>query len=485
MTNQQLPVTPERDDMKKHNAHPARRRAGVLLPALALFVAAGCDTSVTNPGPVQDELLDSLNAHEAIVRGARFNLADALDRDAYWVGALTYEINPSGSTGSFGIPTDIQDGRYNRNRTGNWNRTALARWAANDALRRFKEQLPLIPASLGPPVFDSYDLAAEASLYAGYANRLMGEVFCRVVFEGGSIEAAVGGLGSAAAFTRAENHFTNAINIGTAAGETALANAGRAGRASVRADLATYGLASWTDAANDASGIANTFAFIMPYSDQDQDQGNYIMVAAPGLGTYRAATVWGTFYEDYFRTTGDARTPWVLDSEQSFGDAGVTKFGGNVNFFPQDKYPDQDSPINLSTGWEMRLIEAEAALQAAGGAATAVGFMNQRRADLGLTALAVTTDAQAYTDLKAERSFELWLEGRRMFDLRRWEDNNINGGLADVHDGIYGTGTAALGAVGAGTAVGVLDAVLTTIDTNVKCFPIGDDEFDTNTGVSR
>ena len=55
----------------QHTARSARQRAGrYLTPALALFVAAGCDTDVTNPGPVQDEFLDSLNAHSAVVTGA-------------------------------------------------------------------------------------------------------------------------------------------------------------------------------------------------------------------------------------------------------------------------------------------------------------------------------------------------------------------------------------------------------------------------------
>ena len=484
MENHDIPVTTEKDDMKKHNAHPARRRAGVLLPALALFVAAGCDTDITNPGPVPDAFLDDITAHKAVVTGARRNLADALDRAAYWVGAFTYEINPSGSTGSFGIPSSVQDGRYDRNFSGDWNRTSLARWAAEDALRRFAEVLPDIP---GAPAFNAYDLAAEATLYAGYANRLMGEAFCQVVFDGGGIQASTDAL------VRAEGHFTTAESIATAAGKTAFATAAIAGRASVRADLATYGLASWTDAANDASGIASSFTFVMPYSDQDQSQGNYIMVAAPGLGTYRAATVWGTFYEDYFRLNPlDTRTPWVV-GDQPFGDAGVTKFGGNVTFLPQDKYDEPEDPINLSSGWEMRLIEAEAQLDA-GNAAAAVTLMNLRRTDLGLPLLTSATVAAAYTDLKLERALELWLEGRRMFDLRRWGDNNVSGGISDVLDGIYGTGTAGCATctagggtttIGNGTAVGVLDTQMTTLAANVKCWPIGDSEFDTNTGVSR
>ena len=448
-----------------------------LAPALALMIAAGCDTSVTNPGPVQDEFLDSLNAHQAVVTGASRNLSDALDQIAYWDAALTYEINPAGSSSSYGIPTYIQDGRILRTETGDWNSAQVARWAAENARDRFERVLPGIA---GAPAFASYGPAAEATLLAGYANRLLGETFCQVVFDAGAAEP------SSAALTRAEAHFTEANTIATAAGDTQTATAALAGRASVRADLASYGLASWTDAANDAAAVtSNTFVHTANYSDQDQAQGNYIMIAAPGLGTYRAHTVWGTFYEDYFRTTGDARVPWTQDAAIPFGDAAVTKFGGNVTFMPQDKYNDPEDPINLSSGWEMRLIQAEAALQTAGGAAAAVGFMNQRLSDLGLTPLVATTDAQAYTDLKRERALELWLEARRMFDIRRWQENNISGGLSDLTDGVYGTATAAMGPVGLGTAVGVLDTQLTTLAANVRCWPVGNTEFDTNVNVNR
>ena len=150
------------------------------VPALAFLVATGCDTSVTNPGPVQDEFLDSLSAHSAIVTGAGHDLSQAVDRLAYWGGALTYETNPAGSTGSFGIPTYIQDGRIDRDISGDWNRVQLARWAAENAVARFDSVLPLI---MGAPAFGSYEPAGQASLLAGYANRMFGENFCEVVGE--------------------------------------------------------------------------------------------------------------------------------------------------------------------------------------------------------------------------------------------------------------------------------------------------------------
>ena len=459
-SNHEYPVTTERlNTMKDHDKQRSRPRWGVYVIAAATLV--GCDTSVTNPGPVQDEFLDSLIAHVAVVRGSSRDLSDALDQIAYWGAAITYEINPAGSTGSFGIPTSIQDGRFETDFSADWNRISRAVWTAENALVRFDSVLPLID---GAPSFGSYEPAAGAALLAGYATRVMGENFCQVAFGGGPLE------GFEAALTRSEAHFTQAIDIGTAAGSSEIATAARAGRASVRAYLATYGMASWADAAADAAAVTdNDFVHVAVYSEQDDGQSNFIMVAAPGMGTYRAHTVWATFYENYFTTTGDSRTPWTFDPEIPVGDAAVSKFGGNVDFFPQAKYVAQEAPINLSSGWEMRLIEAEAALNGGGGFAVALPLMNQRRTDLGMALITATTDAEAYTALKLERALELWLEARRLGDIRRWDANNVSGGISDVTDGIYN---------GPG---GTFNATLTTLAANDRCWPIGEDERETNT----
>lgn len=452
--------------MSNHNTCRIRQRWSVLLLSAAFL--GGCDTSVTNPGPVQDSFLDSLSAHGALVRGASDRLSNALDQIAYWGGALTYEINPAGSTGSFGIPSSIQAGRIEADFSGDWNRVSQAVWTAEDALRRFAEVLPLIALeTVGATAeFTSYGPAAEASLLAGYATRTMGENFCEVAFDSGPLETFDSAL------RRAEAHFTQAISIGTASGDADIVEAALAGRASVRAYLATYGMASWGDAYSDAQAVTdNDFVWEAVYSKQDQGQSNYIMFASPGTGTYRAHTVWATFYEDWFTTMGDPRTPWTVEDEP-FGDAGVQKFGGNVTWFPQSKYDKRESPINLSSGWEMRLIEAEAILNGAGSGDfnDAVDLMNLRRTAISeplLTAITAASAAEAYTALKLERGIELWLEGRRLGDIRRWDANGTSGGISDVTDAVY-------------LIAGVKDPALSTLATNSRCWPIGEDERETN-----
>src|SRR3970040_981777 len=153
--------------------------------ALLGVAVLACDFSVTNPGPVEDRFLDALTARRAIVTGAQRTLANAIQANQgdvlYYNAAITFEINPAGSTGSFGINTQVQDGRLLGDiQSYSWEDASLARWVAEDAIRRF--------TSISSPE-DS--LFATVHLWAGYANRLLGENFCNAVIDGGPEEPRI------------------------------------------------------------------------------------------------------------------------------------------------------------------------------------------------------------------------------------------------------------------------------------------------------
>ena len=382
----------------------------VAWPLAALIVSA-CDLKVTNPGPVNATFLDDKAAFPAVVNGAGRNLAEALNWTAYTGAAVAREIFPAGSTGSFGITPAQQNGKLNDDETGtHWSLAQQARWTAENAVVRLK-------AGLGTGYANSA-LAAQANIWAGYANRLLGENFCDGVIDGGAKQPYTVYL------DRAEAAFTEALTVATAANNAALMTAAKAGRASVRRLKGNM-----TGAVADANGIANTFAYKMPYYTTDADQYNRIYWASANL-PYRAHTVWNTFYETYYRTTNDPRVAWGSDPKYPVGDAAVGNLG-KVPWYFQLKYPGQASSINLSSGWEMRLIEAEAKL-AGGDIAGAMTLLNGHRVALNLAPWVAATTTDAWTALKRERGIELWLEGRRLADARRWAAAGTPGASDDM-----------------------------------------------------
>jgi starch-binding outer membrane protein, SusD/RagB family len=384
-----------------------RRIAG----ACVLATVAGCNFDVTNPGPVQEKFLDDPAAQTAVVNGAGRDLSDALNWTAYTSGAVAREIFPAGSTGSFGISSQQQIGRLIPEETdAYWNRAQRARWEAENGLARFKE-------TMTADAYGKSKNVAQLLVWAGYANRLLGESMCDAVIDGGAKQAYTVFL------TRAEAQFTEAMSVATAAGDSKTAQAAQAGRASVRLDLGNL-----SGAASDAAALPDAFVYQMPYYTTDADQYNRIYWATAN-SPYRAHTTWNTFYQQYYTDSKDPRVAWVADPKNPVGDAAVLQLG-RVPWYSETKFGKKDAGINLSSGWEMRLIEAEAKLK--GGDVTgALTLINKHRVALGLTPWTAANAVDAWTALKRERGIELWLEARRLSDLRRWKATSTPGTLSD------------------------------------------------------
>lgn len=379
--------------------------------ALTLTAVTACHFDVTNPGPVQEKFLNDPAARAAIVNGAGRDLSDALNHTAYITAAATREIFPDGSTGSFGISTQEQIGHFIAEESGEfWAPANRARFEAEDGARRFL-------AVYGPDAYAKLKEAGQISLWAGYANRLLGETMCDAVFDGGPKQPYTDYL------TRADSELTAAMAIATAAGDSTTAMAARAARASVRMDLGR-----WTDAVADAGAIADNFLFQMPYYITDSDQYNRIYWSTAN-SPYRAHTVYNTFYQDYYTQTKDPRVPWTQNPKIPFGDAAVLNLG-LVPWYAEQKYAKRDAAINLSSGWEMRLLEAEAKLRA-NDVPGAMALVNKHRVALGLTPWAASAATDAWTMLKRERGIELWMEARRLNDVRRWKAGSTPGALSD------------------------------------------------------
>jgi hypothetical protein len=210
---------------------------------------------------------------------------------------------------------------------------------------------------------------------------------------------------------------------------TTLQHAALAGRASVRASLE-----NWTGAMADAAGVPADFVYEIEYFTTTNNDWN--QMAESNLNSpHRSSTVWNTFYEN----NTDPRTPWRTVPDQPFGGPAPE---GQIPWMPPAKYFSSEGlsasrslPIPVSSGREMDLLRAENEL-INGDFGAALAILNARRAALNpvqpdLTASDLT---EAWTVFKRERGIELWLEGRRLGDMRRWRAAGRPGPDEDMTD---------------------------------------------------
>lgn len=399
----------------------ARRAIGVLA-SLAVFA---CQDGLTDVGRIEDEALNDPGSLEPLVNGMARELSNALGRVALVGGVVAREATGTGTQTAFGSTLQQRAGILEPvDSDEQWNSTQRARWVAEDGVRRMRDVLG--------EEFASSDLAARALLHVGFAHRLLGENMCFAVVDGGPALPPVTSL------ERAVAAFGEALEIAGRTGNAELAIAARAGRAAARA-----GLGDWAAARADAEAVPIEFAWNARYSDRELDQYNRIHWSTAGV-PYRNLTLWGTFYEDYYAETGDPRIAWTLDPEHPEADP-------DVPFYRPEKYADRTAPIRLASGPEMRLLVAEARL-VSGDVQGAVAAINEVRALAGMEPRVAADAAEGWTALQRERGIELWMEGRRLGDLRRWLAAGAPGEAEDM----------------------------TGRDT---CFPIGTTEIDTNPNV--
>lgn len=416
-------------------------RRTALLPAMLLPVLVACDTEVVNPGRVQEDFLKEVEAQEAIVAGIGRAAAEAHNWVGYTTAAVSREIHPSGSTGSFGIQVEWQNGELDYETVNaHWNLSQRARWWSDDGINKITETGA-----------EDQALLAEANLWSGYAYRLLGENFCLSVIDG---EAAGP---RDVYYERAIARFTEAASLGS--GDVAMA--ATAGRASVKAFMG-----DWSGATADAASIPDNFVYNMPYhATEGNDTRNRIQFASQNE-PYKAHTQKFTKYESYGLSDnnpdGDPRVPYRVTEET--GDAAV-QCCGQVPWWPQTKYPDSGADIPLSKGTEMRLIEAEAML-VSGNWQGAMAKINALREAAGVDPTTASSATEAWTALKFERGVVNWLEGRRLGDFFRWNRDNTPGALDPLEQ-----------------PSGSQDEGSHLVQQDL-CFPIARNEVDTNPNIN-
>lgn len=364
------------------------RRGAVTLTLAGLGLTA-CSFEVTNPGPLVDSDLNTPGAMPALVNGMGGDLSNAIGSYLTRGSLAAFELNHSGN---FAAERQFATGVIRpEDVNGDWARMQQARWVAENGLVRMKTVLGTN--------FETNPLTTRAYLYAGFANRFLGENVCETTIDGGRR------VPSSEHFVRAESLFTRAITLARAQNNTALLNAGLAGRAQV---LAWQN--KWDAAVADAALVPATFRHNAVFSINTTREN---MDLATQTINRREVTVFNTVWV----ADRDPRVPY--DTVRTATGGFQTGQDGATRFFRQRKYIALGDPVALARGTEMLLIRAEAALRA-NDVTNAMLLINQARAVSTLPALTATTVDAGWTILMRERGAVLWLEGRRLWDLRRW-----------------------------------------------------------------
>jgi starch-binding outer membrane protein, SusD/RagB family len=403
------------------------RRMTALACVFALGAAASaCDgmLDVDNEGDIGDEDLNTPQAIGPVVAGVAGDFGLMYSQTASSVAIAAMEL---WHTGSFPSSRQTDEGFLRRpSADGNSGYNALARayWVSQDAQRRIREAFA-----------DSADRRAEMAevmVWGGYTLHFLADNYCEATFNAGPP------VQSAEVRRMAEQQFTQALAVATAANSQPWRLRALAGRARARLFLDDY-----TGAIADAQLIPNNFVFNFRYSHNSTREYNYY--AGFTRDRYRReAGVHPRFFESAVYNA-DPRTPMRHWGPNAVGPDAIRRW------VEQEKFLDRDALMSVSSWQEVRLIEAEAEYRRNNLERT-VELINLVRAAAPLPAYDGPVSAdEVLAQLRYERSAVLWLQGQALFDLRRFNDP-----LLDVPQGQGGGAT------------------------RDKCFEIGQREWETN-----
>ncbi|NNM32974.1 MAG: RagB/SusD family nutrient uptake outer membrane protein [Gemmatimonadetes bacterium] len=423
------------------------------LPVAALaatvgLVGCGDVFDVTNPGRILDADLNTPEGINALVTGMSSDFSNNYDELSFGVARMTDEMSGSGSYNTTGlfrrgiIPQDAEVDFY-------YEGAQEARWVAEAGLLRME--------GTDGFSFAGNPLTGRAYLYAGLANRWLGENFCSVTFSSPYESDDGSEQDRMTAFQRAIPHLNDAI--ANAGGDTEIETAARGALAQVY-----MGLGDFASAITWSAQVPTEFEFVAVYDANSGREENVIWNETHGRQEMSAFdALAGTV------SPMDVRAPYQDCSTDPTGCNNSVGADGTTLFYKQLKYPLVGSDIPLVKGTEMRLIEAEAALVGAD-IPGMVASINEARAHYGLAPIdggsivdgpltgdRTGTSMNSWDVLDRERHLTMWLEGRRLWDLERWDHPFLMGG----------------------SLAGYLAE-----DMRDSCIPISDSECQTNSSLS-
>ena len=399
---------------------------GVVL--LGIGTAACTDiTSLVqvNPGQVSAATLFVPANAQLLVNGAISDFECAYTRYVVGSGLLVDELsNAIANTANFDYDARrlLTNATYGSGTCGAnqqppiYSSLSTARGSADTVLARLREWTD---ASM-PVGVNRTRLIGQAATYAGYSLVLLGEGMCT-----GAVNLSAE-LTPAQLFSEAKVRFDSAVTAATTVNDAPTLNLALLGRARALLNLKQPAAAGIDAARIPASFVSSTgtdnvivrrqnFAFLYI------NQNSVNTVDA----TFRGLTING-LPDPRVAVTNSGRPGTVV---------------GTI-IWTADKYPAISTPTPIARYAEAQLIVAEAK-QAAGdlpGAAAAINVVRATRA--GVPAYDVTgqTSAQVLATIIEDRRRELFLEGYRLGDIRRYSlPLTPAAGVAYAGGGVYGS----------------------------------------------
>jgi hypothetical protein len=251
-------------------------------------------------------------------------------------------------------------------------------------------------------------LIGKASVYEAYSYLLLGEAFCAVTIDGQlppmtraeTWQVAVDKFDQAVTFAE---RVTSGSDLAEAQRVATLARVGR-----MRANL---NLGDYPAVLADAPQVPIDFVYNATFDASPARRENSLVLRnVPG----DILSVHGSFHNLEVGGVPDPRVQYVEDG---------LVFTGRFPVYRQLKYTSDASEIPIGTGREAQLMVAEAS-----GGQTAVGIINQLRADPhNLPPFVSADENEIQAMVREERRRELWMQGHRIGDKLRYDEAWVTG----------------------------------------------------------
>lgn len=308
-----------------------------------------------------------------------------------WTGQLGSVYAESGcdATQSFGMYRPVQTARYQSE-------------FALETVKTFTDA----------EVANRVTLLATAALYSGWSHMLLGEAFCTAAISAPTEVLTASGsaeLGQAEIFSLAEARFTEALEFAQQASNTSLLNSARIGRARARLYLAKpvggpVNAARLAEARADAAAVPAGFSFTLPYNAATLYSQNLVARRTWDALLYGVAPAYRGL------TFGGVPDPRVRVTNTNLRGADATSI-----VWAPEKHRAWTTAIQLTDYHEAQLIIAEI-----DGGQAAVNIINALHDAAGLPHFASNDPAEILNQVIVERSREFFLEGQRLYDVRRF-----------------------------------------------------------------